>query len=311
MARSELMMPSWQQLTPQRRQFVFEQLTRYFLSPLLGLDAITPVQVNYYGQVLQTFDVLLGGEWMRFIPGQVDVALGVTFPLPPEQAQLLASLAVSSKFARRHLSPRRIVSLPPLLVARKAVSIDEEIIGQINLTTQVFRGNHFAYVPYKPTVLHLLEPAVAGVDPAQSPTWPPQLEAGHVRMHLISPHHYQVGIRRDWNAAMLRQKLSGFGFCLPTEDQYEYLMGGGLTQLFGWGNQSLESLPAYLPNRFGLTLPTRARQPELLSESVDKSSGLTASPQGRQWLSFSPFYRQAQGPFGHHSYRKVAVISVD
>ncbi|MCI1986747.1 MAG: hypothetical protein LKJ69_07115 [Lactobacillus sp.] len=297
MVNAELLFPDWEGLKPQRRQFIFEQLTRYFLSPLLSVDQLKPVAVNYFGQTLNTFDALIGGEWLRFIPGRQTVTLGVDRTAP-------AIAALLDQLPAGELSPQRQVMMPPMLVARQAVPVNEEVIGQVNLLTQVFKGNHFAYVPYKPTVLALLHPTVTSVDPEAQPTWAPVLASGRVRLIQASAHHYQVRLQHDWDQAGLTKALGGFGFSLPTEDQYEYLQGGGFDQLFSWGNQRLKTLPAYLPNRFGLTIPTHAAVPELVAEGVTK--------RGDGLLGWSPFYRAAQpAAFADHTYRKVAVVSLD
>ncbi|WP_461214338.1 hypothetical protein [Lacticaseibacillus sp. GG6-2] len=297
MVNTELLLPEWSGLKPDRRRFIFEQLTRYFLSPLLSVDTLKPVSVDYFGQTLNTFDALIGGEWLRFIPGQQDVTLGVD-PQASTVAGVLAKLP-AGKF-----SPKRTVMIPPMLVARQTVPVQEEVIGQINLLTQVFKGNHFAYVPYKPTVLSLLRPQVTSVDPTAQPTWAPVLSSGQVILRQASAHHYQVRLRHDWDAKALQKALGGFGFTLANEDQYEYLQGGGLPQLFPWGNQLLEPLPAYLPNRFGLTISTKETRPELLLTAPDKRD---ESP-----LSWAPAYRAQQAAaFDAHVYRKVAVVSLD
>ncbi len=297
MVNTELLLPEWSGLKPDRRRFIFEQLTRYFLSPLLAVDALKPVSVDYFGQTLNTFDALIGGEWLRFIPGQREVALGVDRQAPAV-APVLAQLPAGE------LSSERTVTVAPMLVARQTVAVQEEVIGQINLLTQVFKGNHFAYVPYKPTVLALLRPQVNSVDPTAQPTWAPVLTSGQVVLRQASAHHYQVRLRHDWDAQTLQKALGGFGFTLADEDQYEYLQGGGLRQLFPWGNQLAEPLPAYLPNRFGLTIPTKDSRPEWLLDAYDKRDD---SP-----LSWAPAYRApAQAAFATHVYRKVAVISLD
>ncbi|MFD1485779.1 hypothetical protein ACFQ5J_11105 [Lacticaseibacillus baoqingensis] len=297
MVNAELLFPEWEGLKPQRRQFIFEQLTRYFLSPLLAVDQLKPVTVDYFGQTLNTFDALIGGEWLRFVPGRREVSLGVDRH-EPVIAELLAQLPPAA------LSPKRVVAMPPMLVARQAVPVNEEVIGQVNLLTQVFKGNHFAYVPYKPAVLSLLRPTVTSVDPEAQPTWAPVLASGKVVLRQASAHHYQVRLRHDWDQAGLAKALGGFGFSLPTEDQYEYLQGGGFDQLFTWGNHLPKTLPAYLPNRFGLTIPTQTSTPELVAEAVAK--------RGAGLLGWSPYYRAAENvPFAAHTYRKVAVISLD
>lgn len=61
MAQADLLLPQWASIDPDRQKFILQQLTRYFLSPLLSVDALVPVSVDYFGQTLNTFDTLIGG----------------------------------------------------------------------------------------------------------------------------------------------------------------------------------------------------------------------------------------------------------
>lgn len=296
MAQADLLLPQWASIDPDRQKFILQQLTRYFLSPLLSVDALVPVSVDYFGQTLNTFDTLIGGQWLRFVPGALQVPLGV-------DREDSATKALLAQLPDAHLSPKRFVDIPPMLVARQAIPVSEQVIGQVNLLTHVFRGNHFAYVPYKPTVLALLNRHADSLDP-EAGSWPPLLESGHVRLIQQSAHHYQVRLVHDWTAQSLIKALGGFGQSLPNEDQYEYLQGGGIAQVFPWGNQNLDELPAYLPNRFGLTVKTSDPAPELLLVGPDK--------RGEGLLQWSPAYRAVEEvPFVQHTYRPVTLITVD
>lgn len=296
MAQTDLLLPQWASLAQERQRFILQQLTRYFLSPLLSVDALTPVSVDYFGQTLNTFDVLIGGQWLRFVPGALNVPLGVDRDEPNVQALL-------SQWPKAQFSPKRVVDMPPMLVARQAVPVQEQVIGQVNLLTHVFHGNHFAYVPYKPTVIALLSRHVDSLAP-DAESFAPVLESGHVRLIQQSAHHYQVRLVHEWDAQKLRKSLGGFGQTLPNEDQYEYLQGGGIAQVFPWGNQVVKALPAYLPNRFGLTIKTSDAAPELLLAGPDKrGTGLA------QW---SPAYRAEKTlPFEAHTYRPLTLITID
>ena len=61
MAVNELTLPTWNSLDEKRQRFIFQQLTRYFLSPLLTVDEIRPVTATFYGQTLHTFEAMIGG----------------------------------------------------------------------------------------------------------------------------------------------------------------------------------------------------------------------------------------------------------
>lgn len=310
MPKVELMLSEWNGLAPERQRFIATQLSRYFLSPLLAVDAIVPVAVDYFGNQLRTFDILIGGEWMRFVPGMRAVPLGVKQPVPAEMQGVLTALGVSEAVAGRRLSPASVRDMPPMLVARASVKTSEEVIGTIDLTTQVFSGDHFAYVPIKSQVLALLRPKAQGLTPTRGGDFAPRLENSQVVLRLAGEHVYQVAVKRNWDQPTLVKRLSGFGFTLPDEREYEYLMGGGLDSLFGWGNRLPEPGLRYVPNRFGLTVPVQRSGAELVRSAFAKSAPVADSAQGQDLLPLSPFYRTRLGEFATMRYRKIAKIEL-
>ena len=97
MAVNELTLPTWNSLDEKRQRFIFQQLTRYFLSPLLTVDEIRPVTATFYGQTLHTFEAMIGGEWVRLIPGMAQVSLG----FHAQQQEQLASYLQQSGLTDR------------------------------------------------------------------------------------------------------------------------------------------------------------------------------------------------------------------
>jgi len=91
MAVNELTLPTWNSLDEKRQRFIFQQLTRYFLSPLLTVDEIRPVTATFYGQTLHTFEAMIGGEWVRLIPGMAQSELGVSCAAARTTGFLLAT----------------------------------------------------------------------------------------------------------------------------------------------------------------------------------------------------------------------------
>ncbi|MFD1393226.1 hypothetical protein ACFQ3L_06530 [Lacticaseibacillus jixianensis] len=311
MAKVELMLSEWNALTEDRRRFIVTQLGRYFLSPLLALDAIVPVAVDYFGNHLSTFDILIGGEWMRFVPGMPNVALGIQDPVPTQMQDALAALGVAAPSAAAHLSPAAVRDMPPMLVARASVRTDEAVIGTIDLTTQVFAGDHLAYMPVKNRVLTLLRPKSASLAPQGKSAFAPRLADDAVVLRLAGEHVYQIAVKRDWDQAGLVKHLSRFGFGLPDEREYEYLMSGGLDSLFGWGNRLPEPGLRYVPNRFGLTVPVLRSGAELVRSAFAKSAPVASGATGQALLPLSPFYRTRLGDFATMRYRKIAKVELN
>ncbi|WP_125705344.1 hypothetical protein [Lacticaseibacillus daqingensis] len=305
MADQSLLLPDWQTLSAKQRDFAATQLSRYFLSPLVAVDARVPVTVSWFGQTLATYDFLIAGEWLRFVPGMRQVSLGVPNPLPPAMHPVVDALGVGAAAVVAHLSPAAVVDLPPMLVARASIASDLEVLGQIDLLTQRFLGNHFAFSPVRQAVLTLLQPSATEAPAALAPV----LTDGQVVLRQVGESTYQVAQRRDWDLPQLLRRLGGFGFGLATEREFEYLMSGGGTSLFAWGNRLPTQPMNYVPNRFGLTVPV-VGQPELLATAVAKRAGLTAPPTGAAWLGLSPFYRAAAPTFAGSRYRKIVRIAL-
>lgn len=310
MPKVELELADWNALSDDRRRFIITQLSRYFLSPLLTVDAIVPVAVDYFGNHFSTYDILIGGEWLRFIPGMRAVQLGIADPVPAEMQSVFSQLGVTPQMVQSHLSPAAVRDMPPMLVARASVRVDEAVIGTIDLTTQVFAGDHLAYVPVKSRVLNLLRPKAAGLTPTAGQDFAPRLADGAVVLRLAGEHVYQVAIKHDWDQAGLVKQLSRFGFGLPDEREYEYLMGGGLASLFGWGNRLPETDMRYVPNRFGLTVPMVRQGAELVRSAFAKSAQVQAGASGSALLPLSPFYRTRLGDFNGMRYRKIAKVEL-
>lgn len=51
MAVNDLTLPTWNTLDEARQKFIFQQLTRYFLSPLLSVDDIRPLTVTFLAKL--------------------------------------------------------------------------------------------------------------------------------------------------------------------------------------------------------------------------------------------------------------------
>lgn len=311
MAVNELTLPTWNSLDEKRQRFIFQQLTRYFLSPLLTVDEIRPVTATFYGQTLHTFEAMIGGEWVRLIPGMAQVSLGFHAQQQEQLASYLQQSGLTITDLTQALSPQREVAMPPMLVATKATPANEEILGRISLTTRIFKGNHMRYAAIRAQVLHLLD-RQGSLDPFAQSGWAASLTSGNIKLRLASAHHYQVSIVKSWQKADLIKSLSFFGFRLPTQDQYEYLQSGGRQSLFAFGNTLPPQLPRYLPNPFGLTIPVERAGSELIAEDIQKSTALPAQPSAKAALALSPFY-QAEGAddLTVASYRRVATVTVN
>lgn len=286
MEAPELSQQVWPTLDQKRQQFIFEQVARYFLSPLLSVDQIRPVSVAFYGQRFTTFEALIGGEWLRLVPGDGNAKLGVDFSAG--QVAHLSALGVDLAAARAQLSSATTMTIAPMLVAVTPIPADQVVIGPVDVVTHQFFGDHFAFAKHKATVLALLD---------RYSDWPPVIEAPDLVLTLAGDSRYQVRVKLT---QPLAKQLGRYGFRLPTKREQEYLLSDGGDGLFAWGN--VANAPTYYwPNRFGLTVKTGSA-PELVQEPLTTRAQST--------LGQSPFYQQTGRPTAA-TYRKVAAIAME
>lgn len=137
-----------------------------------------------------------------------DLAEALGDPTPEELASLLSASC----------TPLRTVTLPPMLVERNVREL-----GWYDTTADDSR------IQEDEKLRHYLEDYLAQPHPGVyelDETLKLQYQQGKLRVQLYRPISYQ---------ALLAQVRSS-GFDLPTEDEWEYLCGGGLRTFWRWGD---------------------------------------------------------------------------
>ena len=83
---------------------------------------------------------MIGGEWLRLVPGMPNVSLGFAADQQGQLADYLGQSGLTMQDLSHQLSPERQVDIPAMLVATRAMPASEEILGRVSLTTRILRA---------------------------------------------------------------------------------------------------------------------------------------------------------------------------
>lgn len=328
MQTTQLMAPTWWQLTAAKQEQVFRQLLRYFVSPLLTIQNVTPYQFQFFGHVRQTMAVQIQGMTYVLVPGAQQVTLGWQQGLgaldPAEVVQNQQGTAVLTTAQARDLinantSPQRVVDMPPLLVGQQAWPLAWQPQGLYEVVTGKFSGNVFFGQQVLPQIQALLQQPQPSLDPFEQA---PPLQTENLRLvQMTDGEHYLVFARNPENttATAIEADRQQLGFQLPTVDQWEYLAGAGTRNLFNWGNQVQPTgVWAQEANPFGLQFAQDQRTLELTHDPAQVKLGTLPVSKGSllsENLPLSPYFQptvahMAQLPLVA-TYRDVAPIHLE
>lgn len=296
----DLQLSQWQQLSEADRRANFGQVLRYFVSPLVAVDWIEPVKVDYQQTVLKTYSVWLLGEQFLFIPGQPAVQLGWSAgatkltpnewfaqsnrPLKADEGIVLTNQEAVSDYVNELTSDNRTVNMPALLVAQAAQPIDWLAQGVYTLVNGQFSGNQLFYRQYQAELQNLLY--------RQRESQSAYFESRHLIVKPLMQHQaYQVFEKISLSELALKQTLHQQGFDFVSPDQYEWLKGAGTTSLWVAGNH-LPTANQLMHQSFGLDFDGQRRY-ELTNDPLVYKGGPCVTGgryQLEQVLPTSPFY---------------------
>lgn len=302
MHENDLQLLNWLSLSEEARRANFGQVLRYFVSPLIPIEAIQSETATIGTQVFQTYSARLAGQQFIFIPGQANVQLGwqagaahlapsewfaqTKRTLPVDQGLVWATQADVDQYVDQMTSEYRIVNMAPMLVAQTPISSEWVLQGEYETTTGRFNGNQLVGRQFLAEIQNTLFRARREQNSAET------LESAHLILQAGGrPDCYQVFEKTNGDESELRQILRRRGFDLVSVDQYEWLKGAGSKTLWLSGNH----LPRPTQRQqmpFGLQA-TAADGYELTQDPLVYKGGACVTG-GRysleQWLPEAPAY---------------------
>ncbi|MFD1671742.1 hypothetical protein ACFQ5M_06540 [Agrilactobacillus yilanensis] len=286
-----LMLPQWLTLTDQQRRHQFEQLVRYFVSPLASVDQIRPYQYLFKNYQFESYQAFVNGIDFVFIPGISDFITGLDLPA---KRRLIQQLPSAAKVADQRFVTRETVIIPPMLVAKNPINLTQQVKGVLNVLTGFFQGDLFFKKRRQQDIQKVLSalqrPKTADPLTFELPKFF-ETAMGQVRL-LPNLADYQFSVNRlDLTGDTLLSELARQGFGLADRYSYLYLRTFKQQTYFPWGDTSQAATSAQLDGAtyFGLNYVKAPTQAEFL---LDQSLvGASADPiETQTGLSASPYY---------------------
>lgn len=308
MHENDLQLLNWLSLSEEARRANFGQVLRYFVSPLIPIEAIQSETATIGTQVFQTYSARLAGQKFIFIPGQANVQLGwqagaaylapsewfaqAKRSLPADQGLVWTTQADVDRYVDQMTSEYRSVNMAPMLVAQTPIPSEWLLQGTYETTTGRFKGNQLVGRQFLAEIQNTLFQARRKQRSITT------LASAHLILQVGGrPDCYQVFEKTNGDESKLRQILRRRGFDLVSVDQYEWLKGAGCKTLWLSGNH-LPRPAQHQQMPFGL----QATAPDAYEITQDPLvyKGGSCVTGGRysleQWLPEAPAYESGMQP---------------
>lgn len=300
MHENDLQFNNWQQLTNAQRRANFGQVLRYFVSPLVAVDWIEPMVVQFQQTIFKTYSAWILGEKFVFIPAQVALSLGwsagasklapsewfaqTNHPVAADAGVVFTNQAAVTTYIDELTSETRVVNMPALLVAQTAQPLNWLAQGLYTIVSGQFSGNQQFYRHYQAELQHLRYQAQNASAP--------YFESEHLVIKpVMQAQAYQVFEKITLTESALQQTLQRQGFDFISPDQYEWLKGAGTPRLWTTGNH-LPSATLRDQQPFGLDFMPQAVYEVTNNPLIYKGGPCVTGGryQIEQLLPASPFY---------------------
>lgn len=319
----------WKNLTDQEKMILMRQVLMYFVSPLTLVKNVVLKDFAIQGIKCRTFEFTINGEPFVFVPGQKEAILGwdkgieslnIRELLADDPAFIflenkkdvqLPTAQILAQIVNQETSPLRKAEICPMIVSKFSTPFGASFIGDFDPITASFTGEVEKFYPFQWAFKKQIQPQLT---PEEALTWEYPEE-------ILEKNSYYARLNKEKNIYHLytheictleeqKKKLRRFNFYLPTEDEYEYVMGGGSRKLFFWsGVQNFfdgkEIVPSFqqIENMFGLEVDlTNHRQQLLASTSLLKPAQINFS---------APTFLEGILPLSPYARKKAQLVETD
>lgn len=305
-----LMLPEWLALTDAKRRNQFEQLIRYFVSPLLQISEIRPYQYRFKNVQFKTYQAFVNGIDFVFIPGMPTFTTGLN---KGEIRRVQESLSQQIGFDPEAVVSWETVRIPPMLVAKNPISLTQQVKGVLEIMTGQFYGDAFFKKRRQKDIDQVLRSLKRpkDMDP-MSFDLPDHFETSVGKTRLLPDlSYYQFSLNRiNLDYPTLITELSRQGMTLADRYAYLYLRTYQQQTFFPWGTTYLKDEATLdVENYFGLNYCAKPKQGEVL---LDHQVVGAISTDVTDWANFSPYYQSGvvsdQLPAAEVYYRPVINI---
>lgn len=302
----------WKKLSDQEKQYIFNQVTMYFISPLLKITDVRLADFELFGVKNRTFVLTINDEPFVFVPGNQEAILGwdsgiqglqaidllveapkdINSLQPVELDYDFSNLEEINDYINDFTTSLRKVKIPPMLVQKEAIPAGTSSMGIFDMITGEFTGDLGFYNQYELQIKNIICPELS---PTEALNWTyPEKVLKEGKFYLeCRPNQdiYQIYQHHGWDFQEQVKNMHNYNFDLLSEEQWEFACGAGTRRLFRWGNEMVfddsyvkkmihKSLQA--SNMFGLSFDTSKTRFELTN---DRSTHIKARQLQRSLLS--------------------------
>ncbi|MCH4171843.1 MAG: hypothetical protein LKF36_11515 [Lactobacillus sp.] len=283
-----LQLTQWEQLNDGQKRHQFQQLLRYFVSPLLPISQIRPYHYGFKGYQFNSYQALIAGFDFVFIPGDAQAKLGLS---PQRIHDLMATLPEASQSISQQLLGQQTFDMAPMLVAKTPVALKRQPQGMIAIKTGEFFGDPLFAKRRQDDIQNTLGHLRQTTTDPDTQQLPKQIvNAASISTLMADQRYYQVTTKRpEQTPDQLSQALSQQGMTLLDHWDYLYLRNTKYPSIFPWGNAyQVPTWPVAQETYFGLTYPLALNQAELLTQGLVGTRSQASKVD--QALSLSPYY---------------------